>query len=31
VTLSAGTHVVEVQVSTEGGRKDIVTLEIEVE
>ena len=31
VTLSAGTHVVEAQVSTEGGRKDIVTLEIQVE
>ena len=31
VTLSAGAHVVEAQVSTEGGRKDIVTLEIQVE
>ncbi len=31
VTLSAGTHVVEAQVSLEGGRKDIIALEIEVE
>lgn len=30
ITLSAGSHVIEAEITTESGRKDIVTLEITV-